>query len=219
MSCNRHSAEEIVAKRRQADVLLAHGQSVLGITETSCAMNCSMGRSSTLCERPGSEPPSLKWSDLKYVFCIKEDRYAEEEVQAGGDRRQAKAGGCAGLTGIEPSDRGQRGLTSAFLGWLGLSRRGLLASAWVLVLTPLHWLLLPLAAWRGLYQLVISTFAWEKTEHSLAKSSRLAAGMTRSLLELERHFTGLIQTDDLPTLANRATDTVANRRPLPRAAA
>jgi hypothetical protein len=89
----------------------------------------------------------------------------------------------------------------------------------VLVLTPLHWLLLPLAAWRGLYQLVISTFAWEKTEHSLAKSSRLAAGMTRSLLELERHFTGLIQTDDLPTLANRATDTVANRRPLPRAAA
>jgi hypothetical protein len=51
---------------------------------------------------------------LKYVFCIKEDRYTEEEVQAGGDRRQAKAGRCAGLTGIEhggrdPSDRGQRG--------------------------------------------------------------------------------------------------------------
>jgi hypothetical protein len=37
-------------------------------------------------------------------------------------------------------------LTSAFLGWLGLLRRGLLASAWVLLLTPLHWLLLSLAA-------------------------------------------------------------------------
>jgi hypothetical protein len=47
-------------------------------------------------------------------FCIKEDRYAEEEVQTGGDHHQAKAGRCAGLTGIEhggrdPSDRGQRG--------------------------------------------------------------------------------------------------------------
>jgi hypothetical protein len=29
-------------------------------------------------------------------------------------------------------------LTSAFLGWLGLMRRGLLDSAWVLLLTPLH---------------------------------------------------------------------------------
>ncbi len=28
------------------------------------------------------DPPSLKWSDLKYVFGIEEDRYAEEEVQA-----------------------------------------------------------------------------------------------------------------------------------------
>jgi transposase InsO family protein len=47
-------------------------------------------------------------------FCIKEDRYAEEEVQAGGDRRQAKPSRCAGLTGIEHggrdvSDRGQGG--------------------------------------------------------------------------------------------------------------
>jgi hypothetical protein len=73
-------------------------------------------------------------------------------------------------------------LTSALLGRLGLSRRGLLASAGVLVLTPLHWLLLSLAAWRGLYQLVVSPYAWEKTEHGLSKSARLAAGMTRSLL-------------------------------------
>ena len=28
------------------------------------------------------DPPSLKWSDLKYDFGIKEDRYAEETLQA-----------------------------------------------------------------------------------------------------------------------------------------
>jgi hypothetical protein len=28
------------------------------------------------------DPPSLKWSDLKYVIGIKEDRYAEEALQA-----------------------------------------------------------------------------------------------------------------------------------------
>jgi len=110
-------------------------------------------------------------------------------------------------------------LTSVFLGWLGLARRGLLASAWVLVLTPLHWLLLSLAAWRGLCQLVVSPYAWEKTEHGLAKSSRLAADMTHSLLELERHLTGLAQTGDLPALADRATDTSAAPQPLPRVAA
>jgi hypothetical protein len=110
-------------------------------------------------------------------------------------------------------------LTSVFLGWLGLSRRGLLASAWVLVLTPLHWLLLSLAAWRGLCQLVVSPYAWEKTEHGLAKSSRLAADMTQSLLELERHLTSLAQIGDLPVLVDRARDISAARRPRPRVAA
>jgi cellulose synthase/poly-beta-1,6-N-acetylglucosamine synthase-like glycosyltransferase len=70
-------------------------------------------------------------------------------------------------------------LSSALLGWLGLMRRGLLANAWVLFLTPLHWLLLSLAAWRGLYQLVFSPYAWEKTEHGLAMHSRLAAMTAR----------------------------------------
>jgi cellulose synthase/poly-beta-1,6-N-acetylglucosamine synthase-like glycosyltransferase len=64
--------------------------------------------------------------------------------------------------------------TSAFLGWLGLRRRGLLATSWVLLATPLHWLLLSCAAWRALYQFVVAPYAWEKTEHGLAKSSRLA---------------------------------------------
>jgi hypothetical protein len=40
--------------------------------------------------------------------------------------------------------------TSIFLGWPGLKRRKLLTTTWVLVLTPLHWLRLSLAAWRAL---------------------------------------------------------------------
>jgi hypothetical protein len=57
MPRKRHSAEEIVAKLRQADVLLAQGQTgadvarVLGVTETSCVMSCSTARSSTYCEK------------------------------------------------------------------------------------------------------------------------------------------------------------------------
>jgi len=90
--------------------------------------------------------------------------------------------------------------TSAYLGWLGLKRRRLLASAWVLILTPLHWLLLSLAAWRALYQLVVAPYAWEKTEHGLAKTSRLADRMTRSLLALERYLSRLKASGNLPAL-------------------
>jgi hypothetical protein len=38
------------------------------------------------------DPPPLKWSTLSYGFALKEDRNAEEELQAGRDRRQAAAG-------------------------------------------------------------------------------------------------------------------------------
>ncbi len=57
---------------------------------------------------------------------------------------------------------------------IGLRRRGLLVHAWVLALTPLHWLLLSLAAWRALFQLLRDPQGWEKTEHGLAKTSRVA---------------------------------------------
>jgi len=59
------------------------------------------------------------------------------------------------------------------LDFIGLQRRGLLAHAWVLLLTPLHWFLLSLAAWRAVFQLLSAPQRWEKTEHGLAKSSRL----------------------------------------------
>jgi hypothetical protein len=110
-------------------------------------------------------------------------------------------------------------LTSAFLGWLGLLRRGLLSTAWALLFTPVHWLLLSLAAWRALYQFGIAPYAWEKTEHGLAKHSRLAAKMTRPLLELERYLSKLKQAGDLPALADDVTDISADRRPRPRVAA
>ena len=53
MPRKRHKAEEIVAKLRQVDVLVAQGQPVseairsIGVTEVSSAMSCSTGRSST----------------------------------------------------------------------------------------------------------------------------------------------------------------------------
>jgi len=109
-------------------------------------------------------------------------------------------------------------LTSAFLGWLGLARRGLQATSWVLLLTPLHWLMLSLAAWRALYQLIVSPYAWEKTEHGLAQSSQLADGMTRSLLELERYLSLLAESGALPALAAGAAARVSEPAPLPESA-
>lgn len=103
-------------------------------------------------------------------------------------------------------------LTSAFLGWLGLLRRGLQSTAWVLLLTPLHWLLLSLAAWRALYQLIAAPYAWEKTEHGLAKSSRRVVNLTQSLLALERHLSALKETNELPMLAPADRDQVQAAR-------
>jgi len=92
-------------------------------------------------------------------------------------------------------------LASAFIGWLGLYRRGPLSSAWILLPTPFHWLLLSLAAWRALYQLFAAPYAWEKTEHGLARSSRRSATTTRSLLQLERYLSALKASGELPALA------------------
>jgi hypothetical protein len=56
---------------------------------------------------------------------------------------------------------------------IGLKRRRLLGHGWVLVLTPLYWFLLSRAAWRALIQLICDPQRWEKTEHGLARTSRL----------------------------------------------
>jgi cellulose synthase/poly-beta-1,6-N-acetylglucosamine synthase-like glycosyltransferase len=62
---------------------------------------------------------------------------------------------------------------SVALGLIGLARRRLLGCAWVLLLMPVYWLMLSLAAWRALFQLLRDPYRWEKTEHGLARTSRL----------------------------------------------
>ncbi len=104
-------------------------------------------------------------------------------------------------------------LTSVFLGWIGLARRGLLSSAWVLLATPVHWLQLSLAAWRALYQLVVAPYAWEKTAHGLARNSRRATKLIQSLLELERYLDTLKKSGELPVLADNVANISATRRP------
>jgi cellulose synthase/poly-beta-1,6-N-acetylglucosamine synthase-like glycosyltransferase len=66
-------------------------------------------------------------------------------------------------------------LVTVVVGLRGLARRGLLSVGWSFVGVILHWLLLSFAAWRALIQLLIDPYRWEKTEHGLAKHSRLAA--------------------------------------------
>src|SRR2546429_9486262 len=61
-----------------------------------------------------SDPPPLKWSDLRYVFDIKEDCNGKEALQARRDRREAAPGRCSGLAGPghdggDPADRCERG--------------------------------------------------------------------------------------------------------------
>ena len=69
--------------------------------------------------------------------------------------------------------------SNAALDLVGLQRRGLLSYAWVLALTPVYWLLLSLAAWRALFQLVHDPQRWEKTEHGLARNSRVGGSKRR----------------------------------------
>jgi len=64
-------------------------------------------------------------------------------------------------------------LASAVLALIGLARRRLLGCGWTLLLMPIYWLLLSLAAWRALDQLLRDPYRWEKTEHGLARNSRL----------------------------------------------
>lgn len=62
---------------------------------------------------------------------------------------------------------------SSLLALIGLARRQLMTCAWALLLMPLYWLLLSVAAWRALFHFILEPYAWEKTEHGLARTSRL----------------------------------------------
>jgi hypothetical protein len=50
----------------------------------------------------------------------------------------------------------------------------MIGSAWVLATIPFYWLLLSVAAWRALFQLVFAPHRWEKTEHGLGRTSMRA---------------------------------------------
>jgi cellulose synthase/poly-beta-1,6-N-acetylglucosamine synthase-like glycosyltransferase len=70
-------------------------------------------------------------------------------------------------------------LAAILIGAMGLLRRGLPGSLWVLVLMPLYWFALSLAAWRALFQFLHKPYHWEKTEHGLARSSQFVGGRRR----------------------------------------
>jgi cellulose synthase/poly-beta-1,6-N-acetylglucosamine synthase-like glycosyltransferase len=89
---------------------------------------------------------------------------------------------------------------SGLLGLIGLARRGLTGTAWILVLTPVHWLLLSLAAWRAVGQLARDPHGWEKTEHGRARHSRLAARRTAALIALEAEIARLQGNRALPQI-------------------
>ena len=86
-----------------------------------------------------------------------------------------------GVNGI-PEELTWAFMATLFAGYLvtvivsvrGLARRVLLPVAWSLGGVIFHWLLLSLAAWRAVFQLIADPHRWEKTEHGLARSSRLA---------------------------------------------
>lgn len=58
-------------------------------------------------------------------------------------------------------------IATVIVGLTGLKRRRRIRDGWVLILTPLYWLCLSLAAWRALLQLLTDPYRWEKTEHGL----------------------------------------------------
>ena len=62
-------------------------------------------------------------------------------------------------------------VASVAMGLAGLARHRRLADGWVLVLTPVYWLCLSLAAWRALFQLMYNPYHWEKTEHGLVSDA------------------------------------------------
>jgi len=92
-------------------------------------------------------------------------------------------------------------LTSAYIGWRGLSYRGVPNKMCVLLYTPVHWLLLSLAAWRAACELIWKPFHWRKTDHGLDDASRHER-TTSSLLELERLVSGLIRRGELAQIQN-----------------
>lgn len=76
---------------------------------------------------------------------------------------------------------------SAVLGVIGLKRRRLLGLAGALAALPVLWLMLSLAAWRAVWQLLFRPQLWEKTQHGLGRSSRRVEALNAGGDEMLRH--------------------------------
>jgi len=107
---------------------------------------------------------------------------------------------------------------TAYLGWCGLSYRHERNKFRTLIWTPVHWLLLSLAAWRAAWELITKPYFWKKTEHGLDQDSRQKY-RTLSLLELRRDINVLDQNGRLPQIWDAPRDSAATRRQPPLAAA
>jgi hypothetical protein len=100
---------------------------------------------------------------------------------------------------------------SVVLAWRGLSDRGVPHRLRILVWTPLHWLLLSVAAWRAAFELTHAPSRWNKTEHGLDGPPKIAS----TLLKLSRHIADLESRGELPQMWIDATYNVADRQRLP----
>ncbi len=57
-------------------------------------------------------------------------------------------------------------LAFASLSWRAAGRRGQRAVGWRILLIPIYWLALSLAAWRAVWQILHDPYGWEKTPHA-----------------------------------------------------
>jgi hypothetical protein len=105
---------------------------------------------------------------------------------------------------------------SAVFGWYGLRHRA--APKTILAWTPIHWLLLSVAAYWAAAELILSPFRWRKTTHGFMRPAWLESTI-HPLLTLERYLTELKRNGELPQIWNDLTDSAVNRQQRPRAAA
>ena len=104
-------------------------------------------------------------------------------------------------------------MPSIFLAWRGLSYRGVPKRLRILAWTPVHWLLLSVAAWRAAGELIATPSYWNKTEHGLDK----AQSIVPALIKLSRHIEDMERRGELPQIWIDATCSAANQRQLPQA--
>jgi len=70
-------------------------------------------------------------------------------------------------------------IATIVIGLMGLWQRRQMRHAWILLLAPLYWGLLSIAAWRALWQLLREPHRWEKTEHAMSRRSKAMRGAQR----------------------------------------